>query len=974
MFFLFLKKQAYCLLLRAICLLLFNLYSVNIFAQLNKIWMCENEGFYFWTCNDTSNADMSFKIDFNFEPPQYKLIKKPVTKNAFLAVRNLSANDKKGNILIYDNNDHYFINKKNEIIYNKNKLSHFSQSSSALIFPTSNDSLHLIVSLLDTLLFNKSNLFGEIFFKKHLFNSNQNKFKQIDMSIDFGVPTKYNPLKHIRSDLRTGFACYIFNQIYDEKDDKYFIYFNLGDSIYISEYHKQTMSFDIPKTSGLIISGRGDRSVIIGINFTSSGSDDIIHSTNNNFILHQNLNTERLVGGNPLTELSLYSFNKNTGQFYSPLLIDSARSLYDWRFTSKIFAPCDSILYYFKWSYNGNSNKLVKVVLNKDMNKILNRYEYVFNEFTPFADMKLAPNGKIVASVHFRYSPTVSNVIRFINNPNDPSSTFKISNAIDYTKDLEISCQDNYISFFPNTPGLYKKADFTYRDNCKKNSVVFTNHSDTFWFKNFIFYLGNGDSIKHNFNQNSIIYQYQNPGKYFVKMKAFTKEGGWVWYSDTIEVKTAPSAYFTTQPTQGCQYIAFQFKDSSMVYQIKKDSAVRHSWQFGDGASNYWQTYGINIRQNKAHTYTQNGTYTVSHTVSDGYCTDTFTRISQVNIQAAPKPGIVASTTWGCAPLVLTLSRQYTDAVDSVLWIEGANKYKTIGNNALNITLTKVGKATIYQHLYGSTGCITKDTISINVLQGINKNAVPNIVAASVIGNGQIFLNWQSIPLAKTYTLKRNNTVIATLPDTFYIDNTNTLQSQIYSITAQDTCNNTTQSSAIAKTILLTAKKDKNNICVLRWNPYLTWANGVQLYNTIYVSDYNQTINSKTDTSYTDNDFLQNGKTEKCYQIQAIENGGNNAQSQSNMVCIPYESVIWIPTAISINGDGKNESLKINTFGIKSYTLSIYNRWGQKVFESSNIADEWQPTPQQQGVYMYVVKAETNDGRYITKGTITVLR
>ncbi len=41
---------------------------------------------------------------------------------------------------------------------------------------------------------------------------------------------------------------------------------------------------------------------------------------------------------------------------------------------------------------------------------------------------------------------------------------------------------------------------------------------------------------------------------------------------------------------------------------------------------------------------------------------------------------------------------------------------------------------------------------------------------------------------------------------------------------------------------------------------------------------------------------------------------------------------LFIPTAISVNGDGHNEELKIGGRGILAYKLRIFNRWGEMVY------------------------------------------
>jgi gliding motility-associated-like protein len=85
---------------------------------------------------------------------------------------------------------------------------------------------------------------------------------------------------------------------------------------------------------------------------------------------------------------------------------------------------------------------------------------------------------------------------------------------------------------------------------------------------------------------------------------------------------------------------------------------------------------------------------------------------------------------------------------------------------------------------------------------------------------------------------------------------------------------------------------------------------------------------------------------------------------------------IIIPNIFTPNGDGVNESFTIT--GAEHYPGSemiIYNRWGKKVFESSNYTNDkaWNAEGLSDGVYYYVFKI--NDGREtIRSGTVTVMR
>jgi gliding motility-associated-like protein len=49
-----------------------------------------------------------------------------------------------------------------------------------------------------------------------------------------------------------------------------------------------------------------------------------------------------------------------------------------------------------------------------------------------------------------------------------------------------------------------------------------------------------------------------------------------------------------------------------------------------------------------------------------------------------------------------------------------------------------------------------------------------------------------------------------------------------------------------------------------------------------------------------------------------------------------------MPTAFTPNKDGKNDVCKPTLLGnILSYKFSIYNRWGQKIFETTNLQKGW---------------------------------
>ena len=88
---------------------------------------------------------------------------------------------------------------------------------------------------------------------------------------------------------------------------------------------------------------------------------------------------------------------------------------------------------------------------------------------------------------------------------------------------------------------------------------------------------------------------------------------------------------------------------------------------------------------------------------------------------------------------------------------------------------------------------------------------------------------------------------------------------------------------------------------------------------------------------------------------------------------------VFIPNAFSPDGDGYNDVLMVNGNNIREITMSIYNRWGQKVFETNDQAIGWNGTFKGKAlppdVYGYYLRCVCNDGSELfTKGNITLLK
>ncbi|RYE24636.1 MAG: gliding motility-associated C-terminal domain-containing protein [Sphingobacteriales bacterium] len=89
---------------------------------------------------------------------------------------------------------------------------------------------------------------------------------------------------------------------------------------------------------------------------------------------------------------------------------------------------------------------------------------------------------------------------------------------------------------------------------------------------------------------------------------------------------------------------------------------------------------------------------------------------------------------------------------------------------------------------------------------------------------------------------------------------------------------------------------------------------------------------------------------------------------------------IFIPEAFTPNGDGKNDLMRIRSTGFQNImTFMIMNRWGQKVFETTDQGQGWDgyfhDKPQDAGMYTYYVKYKCSDKEEFEKtGNFILIR
>lgn len=117
--------------------------------------------------------------------------------------------------------------------------------------------------------------------------------------------------------------------------------------------------------------------------------------------------------------------------------------------------------------------------------------------------------------------------------------------------------------------------------------------------------------------------------------------------------------------------------------------------------------------------------------------------------------------------------------------------------------------------------------------------------------------------------------------------------------------------------------------------------------------------------------------------VTDIGDGGFCSRSDSVTIFV-FEFVcgepsIFVPNAFSPNGDGENDLLLVRGNNITDLKFSIFNRWGEKVFETEDQSIGWDGTFKQNlaepAVFVYQLEVQCDDGQtYFTKGNVTLIR
>ncbi len=315
----------------------------------------------------------------------------------------------------------------------------------------------------------------------------------------------------------------------------------------------------------------------------------------------------------------------------------------------------------------------------------------------------------------------------------------------------------------------------------------------------------------------------------------------------------------------------------------------------------------------------------------------------------------------------------------------------------------------------GSTYCFTikavsgngRESLSNKLCSAIHGPVQPTtgyVTTATVQGDavlvkyaGDVTASLQAIMIQRGESIGGPFTTIGTTavtgPITTYTDQDvdPSERSYYYRVVALDTCGNESIISNVGKNIVCEVSHDdydhKNTIT---WNNYEGWDGTIKEYevyrsvNGVVDPTPIAVLNPVASILEDDVSGLLDSDGEFCYYIRAVEElnpSGQDEISNSNVACVYAQSLVWVPNAIVVNGANPVFRPVMSYFDLSSYRLTIFDRWGNHVYTSTNLDEGWNGIDTRSGdfvptgVYVYLIEYSNSYGEYRDKkGSVTVLR
>lgn len=395
-----------------------------------------------------------------------------------------------------------------------------------------------------------------------------------------------------------------------------------------------------------------------------------------------------------------------------------------------------------------------------------------------------------------------------------------------------------------------------------------------------------------------------------------------------FNVVNCPGLPVASIPTQTlfCNGYTVNFSENSI-------NAFSYSWNFGDPST----TADVSSNQSPSWTYADSGTYTVTLIINPGtLCADTNTSTFYVfpllNPDFAVPPGqCVYQNSFNFSAGGAFMGN------GTFNWNFGPNATPSTSNqqNPTNIVYNAPGTYPVTLTIV-ENGCTRTITHNINVypkpdaLYGLETAIACDLqpvhfIDSSFTTNGPLTYQWffgdgttsseqnpyHTYPAIGTYNTFLIITTINGCKDTISLDS----PLSIYPSPVAGFYVTPTDTSIFYPNV----NTYDESIGAIDCDMY--WGDG--------------TVSTNCDTSH------HYSKPGTYTLMQVVTNANGCTDTAYSTVIIRPEFLFWIPNAFTPNGNGVNDVFKPVILGVHNYSFLIFDRWGEKIFETNDMYEGW---------------------------------
>ncbi len=546
----------------------------------------------------------------------------------------------------------------------------------------------------------------------------------------------------------------------------------------------------------------------------------------------------------------------------------------------------------------------------------------------------------------------------FGSNIQNPSTVLGIgTHQVSLTvRNLDNNCFDTLnknITVFP-----LPNSEFIANDICFGDTLFIQNnfsHDVVKW----IYDMGDNKGLSYDLNPS---YLYSQSGIYVPNLKVVSSNGCEDVFYDTINIKNIPNVDFLFKDV--CAGVSTTFIDNST---IENGDIISYKWNFGDKTLEKFDSLVI-------HSFTNPGTYNVILNVfSDNGCSSDLAN----KIEIYHLPYVKFNTSNKC----INETTNFHDASNSkngsiTSWKWTFNDVDDVFfDKNVSFKFNESGLHNVRLFVEDEKGCTKRYEEKIRIYD------VPTVTFTSdtVICLGEELL-LQDISYANYQSINRwqwdlgDGTILNSKDIKHIYQFSGNYDLKLKVTTSQNCMNQISKKSYISVKESPIAEFNSNKSVTNELDPIIEFYN-TTIGNNHFIWDFN---NGKI--SYEKNpiiDFQQAGNYDVI--LTAISSVGC-IDSSVNTISVYPKMTIYIPNAFTPNNDGYNDKFDVKVNSISYYEIYVYNRWGEKIFYSSNELYSWDGSDFNgffvpNGIYLYHIKIIDQNGKdWAYNGEINLLR